>query len=344
MIHRFNFIEKILLNRNIIPHPLMDVAANVGLAKALGVAVKLKITEQLDGTEKTAAQIAQACAVSEKGTEIILDCLEAMGYVDKNGNGYRFNKRGAKFLDRHSPDSFCYFILFCDWAYQSFLTLEETVVQGRQLRTNLEYFGEHEWELFSRAMTELARTNLAEVVGKIRLPEKASRLIDLGGSHGLYSIELCKKYPTLSAEVVDFEPVRKYANENIEKYSMQNRVVFKASDFMKEAIPTGYDAALLFQIIHGNTTEANRNLFRKIAAALNPGGQLIILEQVKGIGGDSQLSKANTSFMALNLFHQSSGNTYTFGEVSDWAKEAGFRRQQLKKLNAPGFGLIICEK
>ncbi|MEI6412044.1 MAG: methyltransferase [Bacteroidota bacterium] len=344
MIHKFNFIERILLNVNIIPHPLMDAAVNVGLAKALGVAVKLKITDQLSTQEKSAADIAKACDISEKGAEIILDCLEAMGYVDKNNNGYRFNKRGSKFLDRNSPDSFCYFILFSDWAYNSFINLEDTVRLGKQPRENLVYFNEHEWELFSRAMAELANTNLKEVVGKIKIPNTATKLLDLGGSHGLYSIEFCKKYPALKAEIIDYEPVRKYADESIEKHNMQAGVTFTAANFMQEEIPQSNDVILLFQIIHQNTPEQNIALFKKVNSALNQGGQLVILEQIKGIGSKSQLSKSNTSFIAMNLFHQASGNAYTYEEVSAWAKESGFRKQSLKKLNGPGFGLIVCEK
>ncbi len=344
MIHKFNIIERILLNLNIIPHPLMDTAVNVGLAKALGVAVKIKITDQLSTQEKSVTNIAKACNISEKGTEIILDCLEAMGYVDKNSGGYKFNKRGSKFLDRNSPDSFCYFILFSDWAYNSFINLEDTVRLGKQPRESLVYFNEHEWELFSRAMAELANTNLKEVVGKIKIPHTATQLLDLGGSHGLYSIEFCKKHPALKAEIVDYEPVRKYADENIEKHNMQGRVTFTASDFMKEDVPHSNDIVLLFQIIHQNTPEQNIALFKKVYSALNQGGQLVILEQIKGIGSKSQLSKSNTSFIALNLFHQASGNAYAFEEVSAWAKEARFTKQTLKKLNAPGFGLIVCEK
>ena len=345
MVYKFNFIEKILLNINIIPHPLVDAAVNVGLAKALGVAVKLKITDQLSEKENSVANIAKACNISEKGTEIILNCLDAMGYVEKTDNkGFKFNKRGKKFLNRNSPDSFCYFILFSDWAYNTFINLEDTIIQGQQPRANLVYFNEHEWELFTRAMAELAKTNLNEVVNKIKIPSTATKLLDLGGSHGLYSTELCKKHPALKAEIIDFEPVRKYAEENIEKYGLQKRVTFTASDFMKETIPQNNDVILLFQIIHQNTVEQNINLFKKIFASLNQGGQLVILEQIKDIGSNSQLSKSNTSFIALNLFHQASGNAYTFEEVCACAKEASFSKQTLKKLNGPGFGLIVCQK
>lgn len=344
MIFKFNFIEKMLLRFNVIPHPLNDVAVNTGLAKALGTAVKLKITDQLTLQPQPIAAIAQGAGVSEKGTEIILNCLEALGYVDKTTAGFAFNKRGAKFLDKASSDNFCYFILFSDWTYDSFSNLDKSIQAGQRPDLDFNTFGEYEWELFSRAMTELAKAGLGEVISKIKLPANSQHLLDLGGSHGLFSIELCKKYPTLQADVVDYEPVRKYAEENIQQAGLQDRVQFKAYDFMQEPIPGDRDAVLLFQIIHGHSPEVNQGLFQKIHAALRPGGQMIIHEQVKGISGSSQLAKANTSFIALNLFHQTNGNTYTFEEVSQWAQAAGFQKQTLKKLNSPGFGVIVCEK
>ena len=63
MIYKFTFIEKVLLNKDIIAHPFADIGSNVGLAKALGVAVKLKITDQLSSEEKSSAQIAKQCSV-----------------------------------------------------------------------------------------------------------------------------------------------------------------------------------------------------------------------------------------------------------------------------------------
>jgi O-methyltransferase/methyltransferase family protein len=344
MIYKFNFIEKILLSKDIIPHPLSDIGSNVGLAKALGVAVKLKITDHLSNTPKTASIIAEKCSISEKGVELVLDCLDALGYVDKSDAGYKFNKRGNKFLSSSSPDNFLYFILFADWTFNSFTTLEDTIKSGVNDKMNLENFGDYEWEIFSRAMIELARTNINEVVKKIKIPPKASNIIDLGGSHGLYSIELCKKKNNLTATILDLEPVRKYADECIEKNNIVEQVKFQACDFRKEEIPSNNDIALLFNIIHGMQHDENVKLFKNVFDALNDNGQLIVLDQIKGTGGKSQLAKATTSFMALNLFHQANGNTYSFEEVEGWALKVGFNSVKLEKLNAPGFAIITCKK
>lgn len=48
--------------------------------------------------------------------------------------------------------------------------------------------------------------------------------------------------------------------------------------------------------------------------------------------------------MALNLLHQAGGKTYSKDEVDSFTGKAGFNKTALKKLNAPGFGIIVCNK
>ena len=88
----------------------------------------------------------------------------------------------------------------------------------------------------------------------------------------------------------------------------------------------------------------NETLAKKVYNSLNSGGMYVILDQIKGIGGSSQMSKATTSYMALNLLHQAGGKTYSKTEVDTFTQNIGFQKTVLKKLNAPGFGVIICTK
>jgi hypothetical protein len=345
MIHKFSLIEKILLSNDIIPHPFADASSSVGLGFALGSAVKLKIADQLTMEMKDIASIARGAQVSEVGAELILDCLDALGYAKRKGNQFAFTKRGAKNLDPNSPHNFRHFILFCDYLYKGYLQLDETIRLGKRAQSNmLEEMTAYEWELFSRAMIDIARTNHKEVAGKVPVSKTASKMLDLGGSHGLYSIELCRRNPNLNSVIVDLPPVKKYADECIAQQNASSQVSFLPSDFMKDELPKGNDIILAFNIIHGLNPAENETLAQKVSASLKDGGMYVILDQIKGIGGNSQLSKATTSYMALNLLHQAGGKTYSEQEVAAFTKKAGFKKTELKKLNAPGFGLIICTK
>jgi SAM-dependent methyltransferase len=345
MIYRFSLIEKILLSKDIIPHPFADASFSVGLGFALGSSVKLGIADALTTGYQDVKQIAKTSGCSETGTTLILDCLEALGYVQKSGTAYAFNKRGFKSLSQKSPENFRNFILFCDYLYKGYLKLDDTIKTGKRSGGGmLDEMSAHEWELFSRAMIDISQTNYKEVAGKIPIPAGPARLLDLGGSHGLYSIELCRRHSQLNAVIVDLPPVKPYADECIAKHHAAERVSFLAADFMKDNLPGDNDVILAFNIIHGLNREENEQLAAKVFSLLKPGGQYVILDQVKGIGGKSQLSKATTSYMALNLLHQAGGKTYTEEEVKEITGKAGFTQTVLKKLYAPGFGVIICKK
>ncbi len=345
MIYKFSLIEKILLSNDIIPHPFADASSSVGLGFALGSAVKLKITDQLTMEFKDVKSIAKGANVSEIGAELILDCLDALGYAQKKEIQYAFTKRGFKNLSAQSPNNFRYFILFCDYLYKGYIHLDETIRLGKRPQSNmLEEMTDHEWELFSRAMIDISRTNLKEVVGKIPISKTHTKMLDLGGSHGLYSIELCKQNPNLKATIVDLPPVKKYADECIVQNNASQNVVFLPSDFIKDELPKNIDIILAFNIIHGLNPSENVTLAKKVYSSLNSSGMFIILDQIKGIGGSSQMSKANTSYMALNLLHQAGGKTYSKNEIDTFTKNVGFKKTELKKLNAPGFGVVICYK
>lgn len=345
MIYKFSLIEKILLSNDIIPHPFTDAASSVGLGFALGCAVKLKIADHITKAFREPATIAASAGVSTNGCELILDCLCALGYVSKKGNGYAYTKRGFQNLSPESPQNFRHFILFCDYLYKGYIQLDETVKFGHRPQSNmLQEMSEYEWELFSKAMIDISQTNVKEVCGKIPISKSATSMLDLGGSHGLYSIHLCKKNPQLKSTIIDLPPVRKYADECITKHQVANQVSFTGSDFMKNALPKENDIILVFNIIHGLNQDENEHLAVKVYESLKPGGVLAILDQIKNIGGPSQLAQATTSYMALNLLHQAGGKTYSLEEVEQFAGKAGFRQVTLKKLHAPGFGVILCVK
>ena len=113
---------------------------------------------------------------------------------------------------------------------------------------------------------------------------------------------------------------------------------------MKDELPKGVDIILAFNIIHGLNPNENETLAKKVYNSLNNGGMYVILDQIKGIGGSSQMSKATTSYMALNLLHQAGGKTYSKTEIDAYIQRVGFKKTELKKLNAPGFGVVICYK
>jgi hypothetical protein len=106
----------------------------------------------------------------------------------------------------------------------------------------------------------------------------------------------------------------------------------------------GYDVALLFNIIHGNLPTRNTELLQKVASALNPGGVVVILDQLTGkVFGET--SRAFAALMGLNLFNLAGGQTYGFEEIAGWLTSAGFTNpRRLRLLRSPGNSLVLGTK
>lgn len=345
MIHKFTFIEKLLLRRDIIPHPVIDSLTNVVAGRALQVAVKAGIFDVLNEEPISLEVIARKTALSIDGTLVLLDCLDALGYIRKSGhNFYQLTSRGSKFFSKSSPHAMKNMVLFSEHHFQNLMKLEKNVIDGVLIKGDQDTFTKEQWDIFTKAMIEMARVNASEVIKLIPLSKNYKKLLDLGGMHGLHAIECCKRLPSLSAEIIDFAPVEPHAKQMIEKCQMVQRVKFRVGDFVKDELGEGHDIILAFNVIHGFTFDVNRFLTEKAYKALNSGGIYAIMEQVRGVGIDSQLSKLFTSSMGLMLFNQVGGRTYSLKEISGWLVKAGFRDYTIKKIKIPGYALIIGTK
>jgi hypothetical protein len=118
-------------------------------------------------------------------------------------------------------------------------------------------------------------------------------------------------------------------------------VSVQTGNFFRDELGSGYDVALLFNIIHGCSPDQNIDLFRKAARALNPGGQLIVLEQLAG-KALLPMGNAVNGLLGLSYFHLLQGNLYAFDEVAHWFREAGFTTvRRINLLKAAGSSLII---
>jgi cyclopropane fatty-acyl-phospholipid synthase-like methyltransferase len=193
-------------------------------------------------------------------------------------------------------------------------------------------------------MRWLASGTVDEVVGKIDLPENPDSMLDVGGSHGLYTVAFCEKYDGLNGTVLDWEIGLKETEKTLEENpAMADRIDLVERDFEKEELPGGYDFAFLGNIIHGVSPEGNRELFRKLAEATTERGMVAIVDQFAGIKG-SKFARAVAGLAGLNLFLFAGGRAYPFETVKKWLADAGFTKTELKKLKQPGFSLAISQK
>ena len=166
-------------------------------------------------------------------------------------------------------------------------------------------------------------------------------MIDLGGGHGLYSIGFCRNNPALSAVVFDWPSAREVACETIQSAGMEQRVRFQEGDLWRDDFGSGYDVALLFQVVHMYSPEQNIQLLKKAWQALAPGGRVVINDQV-AIEATGSLARVMARLEGLELLNSVNGRTYPPKEIERWLVEAGFTQPSSMLLrNTPGLGVVV---
>ncbi|HXX62268.1 MAG TPA: methyltransferase, partial [Bacteroidota bacterium] len=213
---------------------------------------------------------------------------------------------------------------------------EHSLAHGKPLEPYYKSFTEEDWEIYSRGMADLARLLLGDVFRRISVPKLGSCLLDIGGSHGLYALEFCRRFPGGTAVVMDFEGALGYAEALVREAGFGDRVRLVAGDFLSRSFPEGMDVVFMFNIIHGFDEMTNRELIRRASDSLRPGGKLYILDEMRN--GRSALSEFIPLMVGLNLLNEIGGRVYSPDEVRDWCKDA--RKFKVMHLKYPGVSIL----
>lgn len=221
--------------------------------------------------------------------------------------------------------------------------LEEYVRTGKTLQLH-NSVNEHEWKLYQEGMRDLSITSAKELAGKIPIPKNATNMLDIGGSHGLYSIELCKKYPNLSSTILELPGAVEAASAIAKRYDTTGRVSYSEGNALNDDLGLEkYDFVMINNVVHHFTPDQNRMLAKKIAAALKPGGIYAIGEFLRAEKPGEGGVIASASGLYFSVI-SASGN-WSLSEIESWQKDAGLTpAKPVSPMSIPGWKMIIAKK
>jgi len=200
------------------------------------------------------------------------------------------------------------------------------------------------WEIAQAGSMSLASASAEAVARKVRLPKGRTKILDLGGGHGLFSIELCKRYPNLSCIILDLpgalQGSSKMTQKILDRMGISDRISFRGGNFERDDIGSGYDAVLVFNIIHGIKPDRTLELFRRVLRSLKLGGKILILDRFRKGGERSR--RIEDAFLNLNYLITLGGQTYSIVEVKKLLRKAGF--EEAASVNYSKSGLLVTAK
>ncbi|SMC18050.1 Dimerisation domain-containing protein [Desulfacinum hydrothermale DSM 13146] len=320
------------------PDPLEPVRGFMK-SRILLTAAELDVFTALHDGPLSAEQLAEKTGTDLRALSRLLDCLVTFGHLAKEDGAYRLTEEGAVFSARH-PESVLPMVLHMNHVWDNWHHLTRTVQEGTNAQRKAPTAsGPESLKAFIGAMHVVGRNLAREIARSLDLSPYRS-LLDIGGGSGTYTIAFLEENPSMRAVLFDLPDVIPMAQERLAQARLLDRVTLVAGDFYNDELPSGCDLALLSAIIHQNSREENRTLFQKIQRALQPEGGLLIRDHI--MDSDRTWPAAGALFAINMLANTAGGDTYTFEEVAEDLKWAGFRHVQWIRKGARMDSLVLA--
>lgn len=338
--------ERLLLYRlNRGPAPIVDLFSAAGF-RAVALAIDMGVFEALDDGHESPAAVAGAVEAHRDGIRHLLELLEPLGYVARQGQGFATTPMTKNWLLGDDPNLAPWFtywqeVVFPYWDEY----LEASIRAGEPPVTAYEYADEHDlWETTQRGFRAVATLLADDVFDAISLPRGETHLLDVGGGHGYYTIEACRRQPELRATILDSAGALELAREEIATAGLGDRIDCRPGDALEANLGADLDLVFCFNVAHGFDPETNRELFGRIHDALAPGGRLVVLDQ---FASDARLTipRIGLAFTGF-VYNTALGATvYEASTLQQWLREVGFVPLDTTRFRrVPGTGLIEAER
>jgi cyclopropane fatty-acyl-phospholipid synthase-like methyltransferase len=193
-------------------------------------------------------------------------------------------------------------------------------------------------DTFSAAMDARGRylgPPLAEALRDL----KPKRILDIGGSSGVYACSLVTALPETAAAVLDMPSVVDFSRSSIAARGLSDRVDVIAGD-MFDSLPDGFDVHLYSNVLHDWGTDDIARFAANSFAALPSGGLLVDHDMHIDDDKSGPLRQAEFSVRMMLI---TAGKCYSTPELAEIFTGAGFAEVTHTPTTA-GYSVVVARK
>jgi ubiquinone/menaquinone biosynthesis C-methylase UbiE len=327
------------------PERIMQFAWGYAPTLVIEAAVQHGIFDLLDKGPRTATQVAAKSGASLRGVKGILDVLVSIHLLGRKGERFVITPESSAFLVSTKPSY--YGMLFRHISGQllpSWIQLNEVVRTGRpavkvnKQKQGAKFFADFVESLFPLSFPAASALGAHLGIAKARGPVS---VLDIGAGSGVWGISIAKHSPHVRVHAVDWPEVLKVTRRVARRHGLDKRLSTAAGDFFEADFGSGHRVATIGHILHSEGRERSQRLLKKVFNALARGGTVAIQEFMPN---DERTGPPNALIFAVNmLVNTEAGDTFTFAEMSQWLKKAGFKNARL--LDVPSVSpLVLADK
>jgi 2-hydroxy-4-(methylsulfanyl)butanoate S-methyltransferase len=324
-----------------LPQPLTDVrqishiAYGFFASKALFAALNLNLFGHLAAGRTQFDSLANATGVAANRLATLLSVLASIGLVVRSGENWTNAPAASRYLVPGEPAYFGdYYRFQIDrQLYPNMLALDDALAGNGEKLAHSSMGGmlaePAEAEAFSRAQ-HAGSLGPALLLAKTIDLTGATRLLDVAGGTGAFSITLCKRYPDLRSTILDFPTVTSIAARYVAEAKLTSRIALLGGDALQTEWPRGQDVVLMSYLASAVGAADIPLLLRRARAALVPGGRIIVHDFMLDEDRSGPFSAAGFFLQYLTL--RTDGISFTAGDVARWLADAGFEKIAVGKM------------
>jgi hypothetical protein len=323
------------------PEPIMRLASGFMAAKHLFAASELGLFEALADSPATLDGLAARTGLTRRAARISADAMVALGLLERDGDTYRNAAVAAAFLSGGGPADLRPFLRFWDKiSYPVWCEFSEALARGPSRDFT---------EVLARdaGLQEVASAGIEAILAgpTAALPRTfdfshCRRLLDIGGGTGSWSIAVARAFPRIEATVLELPAVAAIARKRIDGSGLASRIGVVEGDAMARALPPGYDAFLLANLVHYWSPDENRDLLRRVRRAADTGAALLLADFWTD---PTHTTPVHAALMAGEFaVHLRHGDVYSVEELRGWLDVTGWRFVRHAPLAGPQ-SLVVAE-
>jgi SAM-dependent methyltransferase len=331
-------VERLALMSGRIPVPVLDALFGMMKARALMAGVRLGVFDALAGAPLGARDLAERRNLDPDALDLLLRTLVHCDYLVARDGTYALSSLGRRTMTEGGAMDLRGFVRW-NYAHWEFAEhLDDLVRTGRGVNFHETLKDPSAWADYQQAMLELARLDAPTLARHVKVPQGATRLLDVAGSHGLLGAAICRRHPPMRSTVVDLPVAVEHATKLARAEGIDDVVEHRAGNLIVDELGDGYDVALAANILHHFQPDQIADILARIRRAVREGGTIAIWDLERPLPG-SPPSEADAVALFFRL--ASTAGVYHGTEYARWLAAAGFSKTQvLRPLTSPGTVLV----
>lgn len=327
--------------------PISDVREISNIAygfigsKVLFAAVNVKLFDLLAEGPRLLRDLERETGIRENRLGTLLTACTSLGLIENGVDGFRNAPASQQYLVSTSPLYFGdYFRFQIDRQLYPLLMSLDKALRGAAPASLYGLMEDpEEAHYFTRAQ-HVGSLGPAAVLQKLVDLSGATRLLDVAGGSGAFSITLCRRFAQLRATVLDFATVTKVAQRYISEAGLSDRIQVLEGDALEAEWPTNQDAVLLSYLLSAVAGDAIPRLIQLSYEALRAGGQLLIHDFF--VDNDRCGPKGAALWFISFLFNPDAVS-FTPGGITGLIEASGFRDVEVRDV-IPGLTRLAAAR